>query len=148
MKMFGTLYGWMASSKSDFTRTFRDNENLLSQANKFWGNIESSSMIILLISIVVGIVMAWSYYGPFNNKPGRHYRPKYWVIFMLLVGILTLLLTLGFECLVYPPQLQGAFVLELKIALINAIYSIGIYLLVSFIWCNMFPTNACRILKF
>lgn len=147
MKLFGVLYGWMASSKSDFTRNFRDNEILLSQANKFWTNIESSSMIILLISIVVGIMMAWSYYGPYNNKPGRHYRPRYWFIFMLLVIVLTLILTLGFECLAYPPQLQGAFVLELKIALINAIYAIGVYLLASFIWCNTLPTNACRILK-
>ena len=48
-----------------------------------------------------------------------------------------------------PPKIDGSFVLELKIALANAIYSIIVYVLISWIWCQFnLPTNAYRYLKF
>ena len=45
--------------------------------------------------------------------------------------------------------INGLIALELKLSLCNTIYAAGIYLLVSFIWCNVpeLPTNAYRILK-
>ena len=148
MKLLEAFYGWIAGSKSDFTRPFRDSDTMLAQANKFWGTLESYSIFILLIFVFIGIILASIYFGPYNNKPGRHYRPRYWLMFMLVTLIVAFAATIGFECIACPPKLDGALVLELKIALGNSIYAVGMYLLTSFIWCNTLPTNACRILKF
>ena len=93
--------------------------------------------------------MASIYYKPFNDKPGRHYKPKYWIYFLLTTFVLTLLVTLGCECAIAQPKLDGSFVLELKIAVANAIYSSFIYIFVSWIWCQFnLPTNAYRLIKF
>lgn len=148
MKLLDFLYGWIAGSKSDFTRQFRNSETILAQANKFWGTLESYSIFILLVFMFIGIIMASIYFGPYNNKPGRHYHLRYWFIFMLVTLIVAFTATIGFECIACPPQLDGALVLELKIALGNSIYAVGMYLLISFVWCNTLLTNACRILKF
>ena len=56
--------------------------------------------------------------------------------------------TLVFEYIVATPKLDGAFMLEVKIALGNAIYATLVYFITSFVWCNWLPTNAYRLLKF
>lgn len=147
MKLLETFYGWMAGYKSDFTRPFRDSETMLAQANKFWGALDSYAIFILLTFVITGLVVASIYFGPYNNKPGRHYRPQHWLIFMLVTFIVAFAATIGLEYIACPPKLEGALVLEFKIALGNSIYAIGMYLLTSFFWCNILPTNACRILK-
>lgn len=143
------LYEWIIGTMSDFARQFQDNETLYNQARKFWSNLEASSIIIVGIFIVLGIIMAYTYYKPFNDKPGRHYKPKYWWIFLGITFILSFLITLGAAYFMVPPKIEGSFVLELKIALANAIYSIIVYVLISWIWCQFnLPTNAYRYLKF
>ena len=143
------LYEWIIGTMSDFARQFQDNETLYNQARKFWSNLEASSIIIVGIFIVLGIIMAYTYYKPFNDKPGRHYKPKYWWIFLGITFILSFLITLGAAYFMVPPKIEGSFVLELKIALANAIYSGIVYVLISWIWCQFnLPTNAYRYLKF
>ena len=143
------LYEWIIGTMSDFARQFQDNETLYNQARKFWSNLEASSIIIVGIFIVLGIIMAYTYYKPFNDKPGRHYKPKYWWIFLGITFILSFLITLGAAYFMVPPKIEGSFVLELKIALANAIYSSIVYALISWIWCQFnLPTNAYRYLKF
>lgn len=143
------LYEWIIGTMSDFARQFQDNKTLYNQARKFWSNLEASSIIIVGIFIVLGIIMAYTYYKPFNDKPGRHYKPKYWWIFLGITFILSFLITLGAAYFMVPPKIEGSFVLELKIALANAIYSIIVYVLISWIWCQFnLPTNAYRYLKF
>ena len=143
------LYEWIIGTMSDFARQFQDNETLYNQARKFWSNLEASSIIIVGIFIVLGLIMAYTYYKPFNDKPGRHYKPKYWWLFLGITFILSFLITLGAAYFMVPPKIDGSFVLELKIALANAIYSIIVYVLISWIWCQFnLPTNAYRYLKF
>ena len=144
------LYEWIIGTMSDFARQFQDSENLYNQARKFWSNLEASSIIIVGIFIVLGLIMAYTYYKPFNDKPGRHYKPKYWWIFLGITFILSFLVTLGAAYFMVPPKIEGTFILELKLALANAIYSsIIVYILVSWIWCQFnLPTNAYRYLKF
>ena len=143
------LYEWIIGTMSDFAKQFQDNETLYNQARKFWSNLEASSIIIVGIFIVLGIIMAYTYYKPFNDKPGRHYKPKYWWLFLGITFILSFLITLGAAYFMVPPKIDGSFVLELKIALANAIYSIIVYVLISWIWCQFnLPTNAYRYLKF
>lgn len=144
------FYKWIAGSESDFTKQFQNNEALYNQARAYWSKLESSSLIILLIFIVLGFVMAYIYYQPYNNKPGRHYTPKHWLYFLLGTFGLTFLLTLGFEYIAVAPKLTGATILQMKIALCNAICASGLYFIISLVWCNIdaLKTNACRIFKF
>lgn len=144
------IYSWIAGSKNDWLRPFqqKENEDLYSQANDFWSNLESSSVLIVLIFVVLGISLAAYYYKPYNDVAGRHYTIKHWIFWLLGVFILTLLVTLGVEYLAVPPKLDGAQILEIKIALGNAIYASFIYFITSIVWCNFGPTNACRIFKF
>lgn len=141
------LYDLIAGSKTDFTSQFKNNDALYKQANSFWNQLEGSSAIIVLMFVVLGIAWAATYYKPYNNKPGRHYTPKHWLLFLALTFVSTLLLTFGFEYFAAHPSLNGAMLLELKIAIGNALYASLLYFVTSFVWCNWFPTNAYRWFK-
>lgn len=142
------LYSWIAGSLADFAKPFRENEALYKQARAFWGKLENSSVIIFLICLFLGIALAYYYYKPYNNSPGRHYKLNHWVGFLLATFILTFLVTLGFEYFAVPPKIVDSFSLEAKIALGNAIYAAIIFFITSVVWCNVGSTNACRIFKF
>lgn len=142
------LYSWISGSMADFTKPFSNNKVLYDQARAFWNKLENSSVIIVLICIVLGVSLTVYYYTSYNNQPGRHYHPKFWLLMLLVTMVLTFCLTLGVECLAAQPKINGAFMLEMKIALGNAIYAAGVYLLTSVVWCNTLPTNAYRLLKF
>ena len=142
------LYDWIAGSMADFSSQFKNNEALYNQARAFWNKLEGSSSIIVLIFVVLGIALAAFYYKPYNNLPGRHYTPKHWFLFLAVTFGATFLLTLGFEYFAVEPRLTGALLLEVKIALGNAIYASLLYFVVSVLWCNFFPTNAYRWFKF
>lgn len=144
------IYSWIAGSMNDFARPFqqRDNEELYKQAKTFWSQLENSSMVIVLIFVILGIALAAYYYKPYNDSPGRHYTLKHWIVFLFVTFVLTFLLTFGFEYFAVSPKLDGARLLETKIALGNAIYASFVYFITSIVWCNVGPTNACRIFKF
>ena len=120
------LYDWIAGSMTDFTSQFKNNEALYNQARAFWNKLEGSSSIIVLIFVVLGIALAAFYYKPYNNLPGRHYTPKHWLFLLLGTILVTFLVTLGFEYFAVKPTVQGAFLLEVKIAVVNALYSAAI----------------------
>lgn len=142
-----SLYKFFAGSMTDFINQFRNNEVLYNQARAFWNKMESSSSVLLVILLAFGISMAIIYYRPYNNRPGRHYKPKHWLLFLLLTLVLTFCVTWGYEYLAVRPELNGATILQLKIALGNAIYAALLYFGVSVIWCNGLPTNAYRLFK-
>lgn len=142
------LYEWIAGSMSNFTKPFQENEALFNQAKAFWRHLDGSMMVVIAIFIVLGIALAATYYKPYNDLPGRHYRPTHWLVFLVITFILTFAVTWGFEYIAVKPVLQGAAVLEMKVAFGNALYASGIYLATSWVWCSFLPTNAYRILKF
>ena len=127
------IYKLFVGTQTEFTRPFRENEALFKQAQAFWNKLESCSLIILLIFVVLGIALAASYYQPYNNMPGRHYTPMHWIGFLIGTFIITLLVTLGFEYFAVPPKLDGAFVLELRIAVGNAVYATLLFILTSWV---------------
>ena len=142
------LYSWIAGSLADFTKPFKENEALYKQAKAFWDKLENSSLVIVLIFLVLGIAWAAYYYTSYNNNPGRHYTPKHWILILLVTAVVTFLVTLGFEYLAVEPKINGAFLLEVKIAIGNALYAAFAYLLTSIVWCNTLPTNAYKMFKF
>lgn len=141
------LYTWFTGSVNDFTKPFQNNETLLKQAKAFWSNLEGFSIVIMLLFIVGGVLFAVDYYTRYNNKPGRHYTPKCWLWYMLYTFLSVLVITFLTEYLAVTPKLDGAFMLEIKVAILNALYAIGLYFVVSVIWCNTAPTNAYRLFK-
>lgn len=141
------IYKLFAGGLPEFTRPFQDNEALFKQAQAFWNKLESVSPFILLIFVVMGIGLAIYYYQPYNNKPGRRYHPRHWLYFLLYTFFLTLIITLSFEYIAVAPKINGSFILELKIALGNAVYATLLYFITSVVWCNTAPTNAYRIFK-
>lgn len=139
---------FLIGSKASFLNRFRDNDALYSQAQNFWNELDDSAYIFILLFLVLGIGLAWYYYQPFNNQPGRHYHPKYWLGGLIACFIITLFLTLIMAYLMATPKLTGTWPLELKLSLNNAIYSFITYIITSFIYCNIgLPTNAYRIFK-
>lgn len=143
------LYSWIAGNMADFTKPYTGNKALYAQARAFWNKLENSSTLIVLIFLVLGIAMTAYYYTSYNNRPGRHYTPKHWLIMLVATIVLTFLVTFGFESLTLKTSIIEATMLELKIAIGNAIYSGIIYLLTSIVWCNSpLPTNAYKIFKF
>lgn len=148
MKYLG-LYKWLIGSMSDFCKPFQNNERLYNQAKSFWNQLESSSAIVIVIFIVLGLLLAISYYKPFNDQPHRHYKPRYWFIFWGGTILLSFVVTIVFLYISHEPKLQGSLILELKIAFANSLYAGVIYLLVSWVWCQFnLPTNAYRLIKF
>lgn len=145
---FLNLYRWIIGTKSGFCNSFHD-DNLYLQAETYWNKLEGFAFIFIAFFIIMGIGIAYLYYCPFNNKPYRHYHPKYWLIFWLSTFVLVWGATFLAELIAFSPKPDGATTLEIKIALANAIYSSLLYLLVSWIWCQFnWPTNAYRFLKF
>ena len=144
-----SFYKWIAGSMADFTSQFKDNEVLFNQARAYWSKLEASSVIVLVIFLVLGIAMAISYYQPYNNSPGRHYKPIHWLYFLCGTFVLTFLLTWCYVHFAVTSSLNGVSMLHLKLALGNALYAAGLYFFCSWIWCQFnLPTNACRIFKF
>lgn len=142
------LYSWLAGSLSDFTKPFQDNEALYKQARAFWNRLDNNSIVIFLIMIVLGISFASYYYKPYNDKPGRHYTLGHWAIFLVVTLAMTFVVTWGFEHFAVPPKITGAMWLEIKIAFCNALYAVGVYFIMSVVWCTLdLPTNACKIFK-
>ena len=146
---FLSFYEWIAGSKADFTSQFKNNEANFNQAKDYWSKLEESSVIVLVIFLVLGIAMAISYYVPYNNCPGRHYKPTHWLYFLGITFVLTFLLTLCYLHFAVSSNLNGVFILHTKLAFGNALYAAGLYFFCSWIWCQFnLPTNACRIFKF
>lgn len=142
------LYEWIVGSMSNFTKPFQENEALFNQAKSFWRHLDGSMMIVIAIFVVLGIALAVYYYKPYNENPGRHYRPTHWLIFLAVTFVLTFAVTWGFEYIAVKPVLKGATMLETKVALGNAIYASVLYFVTSVVWCNALPTNAYRLFKF
>lgn len=141
------IYKWIGVSGNRFKRQFQDQEDLYRQAKSFWNTIDSNAMIIIGIFLILGILFAYLYYSPYNNKPHRHYHPKHWFWGLICTSVSSLLVSLAILLIMAPARLHGAFLLELKISFANLFYSAIIYFAMSIVWCNCLPTNAYRMFK-
>jgi hypothetical protein len=138
---------FLVQSKGKFLSQFA-NENLKNQANAVWQSLESITPLLVAIFIVAGVGFAVSYYTVFNNRPGRHYKMKYWFLFAAFALIATLVFTLIAEFGLIKTNLKNdVFFLYSMCALSNVIYSLILYFIISVIWCNLGKTNAYRYFK-
>lgn len=133
--------------KGKFLDSF-NNENLRSQADLVWRNLESWTPAFLIIMAVLGVGLAAYYYKPYNELPGRHYKMSHWAIWGGISVSLTFITTLCIEYFAIKTNLKtGLTSLYLLTALNNAIYCAFLYLVTSVVWCLALPTNAYRFFK-
>ena len=144
-----TFYGWFGVNSASLIDANKDN-NMGDSAMTAWANLSQWTLLFFVGMVLISFLSAIYYYTEYNNLPKRHYTPKQW----LLVGLGTVASIFVFTficafCLEKTDAINGLIALELKLSLCNTLYAAGIYLLVSFIWCNVpeLPTNAYRILK-
>ena len=142
------FYKPIIGSMSDFTRPFQENEQLFKQAKMFWNKLDGMVWFPLIVCIILGAAFVYIYYGPYNNKPGRHYMPVHWWKFFAITFIVSLIVSIASLFLLAPSSLQGADSLKIKIALSNAFGALIVYFVASLVTCYSFPTNAYRFLKF
>ncbi len=142
------IYSWLAGTMSDFTAPYRNDEILYNQASAFWRKLDNNSIGFVIAMLVIGVLLAYYYYGPFNNKPGRKYTPKWWGIMCGLTAGMTFFITLVLEYFAAKPTMQGAWSVEIKVAMCNAIYASVVYFLASVIVCQSnIKTNAYKLFK-
>ncbi len=114
-------------------------------ATKFWTTLDSNDIWMFLIMLVLTTIICWAYYIPFNKRAGRHYHPGYCALFgliaCLLSGVATYLFCLGIVKVSYDTSLV------LKMCFVNALYSLILVLVCSFVFCNYSSTNAYRWFK-
>ena len=142
-----TFYGWAISSTS------------LADANKAngmrdaalvaWSHLSQFTLVFVALMLVSSIGMAIYYYTEYNNQPNRHYTPQQWALVGLVSIIISFVATLVFAYVMQKTgNIQGLFMLELKLAMCNTLYAAGFYLVTSFVCCNSpIKTNAYRFLK-
>lgn len=134
----------LVQSKAKFLNQFT-NDNLKSQADAVWRQLEGVTHWLVILMVVLGIGLAAYYYKPYNEQPGRHYRVSHWFGFGLIAIALTFAGTLCMEYLLIKTNLRDNISsLYMMVALNNAIYCAIVYGITSVVWCNFFPTNAYR----
>lgn len=139
------LYSWILGSKNSFLKVLQKNDAWYDAGKKFWTQLEANSFLYVVMFITVAALLVYWYYKPFNEMPGRHYKIKYWAYFGIAALVLSFVLTFGYVYVAIPTSsIEGALLLELKLAFANALYSAFIYFIFSCVWCKIFPTNAYR----
>lgn len=120
------------------------NENLQELAKRFWHEMSSISLLLLAIAVCVSFGFCLYYYGPYNNRPNRHYLPFHWWKFMLVCVLSSFAMTWIAEIILVKTTLNDTKMTMPFVALQNAVYSLVVYGVVSIIWCNWWSTKAYR----
>jgi len=144
------LYGWWIGKEATFVNSFNDNQQLRDQAHTFWKQLEGGTLFYFIAFIAVAALFAYLYFKPFNEMPGRHFRPRYWVIFGLIAMGVSFGLTLLIAQLSAPHMPKGYFHIELMLSLANMVYTgLTYFIVMSFLfWNNVFgKTNAYKLIK-
>lgn len=143
------LYEWVLPKKMDFLNHFKNNEKLHDQALALWGKLDANTLWFMLSFGVVAMLLAIWYYGPYNNRPGRHYKLRHWFLWMNIAAISTFILTLAIGFFLIDSPLLARIGLILRVSGGNAVFAIVVYGIVSFLICNIpfIKTNAYRFLK-
>ena len=143
------LYGWGLPKQADFLNHFKNNQTLYNQARALWSKLDSCTILFIVAFVVLALIFAIIYYGPYNNKPGRHYKVRHWFIWMLITAAVTFVVTLVLGLVMVKSPLAARIGLILRISGLNVLYSIGVYLIAALLVCNapFLKTNAYRFLK-
>ena len=142
------LYDWGLPNQAEHLVRYKDNEPLYNMARSLWNSLDYASTCFLATAVAVAFALVCFYYYGYNKLPGRKYRRRYWVIWLVITAIATIVLTMILGNAMVSSTLNGQAGFILRISLINGLYASVIYFILSFIICNLpAPTNAYRFLK-
>lgn len=143
------IYGWGLPKQADFLNHFKNNDTLYNQARALWSKLDSCTVWFIVAFVVIALVFAIIYHGPYNNKPRRHYKVKHWLIWMGITTLVTFVVTLVIGLIMVKSPLAARYGLILRVSGVNVLYGIGIYFIAALLVCNMpfLKTNAYRFLK-
>lgn len=137
-----TILTWFTSKKA-YLASHAENDSAKKAATKLWNAIDGGDWILFLVMVLLTAAIAWYYYIPFNNRPGRHYHPKWWGIFGLGTLVVAFTVTIV-GCCISTDYWSFDFKLIFKAALVNTLYAAGWYFIISVIinrkgWSNAYP---------
>ena len=144
------IYGWGLPKQADFLSHFKGNDTLYNQARALWSKLDACTIWFIVAFVVLALLSTFVYYGPYNNKPHRHYKVKHWLIWLLITAATTFVVTLVMGLIMVQSPLAARIGLILRISGVNVVYSVGLYFIVALLVCNLpfIKTNAYRFLKF
>ena len=147
---FNFFYEWALPKLTDYLNQYQDNEQMTKLVKAYWYQLQSYGLWFFLIAAVVALLLAYYYYGPYNNRPGRHYKSKYWLTRGGMAAACAFALTfcVGLTIKCHIPSIWRETIG--RITLMNGVYSIVVYLILSFVVCQFpmtFKTNAYPVLK-
>lgn len=126
-----TAITW-AIPKKTYLAKYASDESAKKAAAKLWNSIDKCDVFLVAMMVVLTLIVCWFYFFPYNQKPGRHYQPKYWRIFWVINSVLVLVLSYGMSyAMTKNPGFDQGFLF--RVSLINAIYSVVLYWGAS--WC-------------
>lgn len=116
--------------KKEYLARFADNESAKKAATRLWNAIDSGDIILVIVMLLLTLAICWWYFFPFNNKSGRHYHPKYWVLWGL-VALIIVFAASYFVCnmIAKNPGFDVGFLF--KVSALNTFYAFVVYLFVS-----------------
>ena len=143
------IYGCGLPKQADFLNHFKNNGTLYNQARALWSKLDACTVWFIVAFVVLALVFAIIYYGPYNNKPGRHYKVKHWLIWMEITALVTFVVTLVMGLIMVKSPLAARIGLILRVSGVNILYGIGVYFIAALLVCNapFLKTNAYRFLK-
>lgn len=143
------FYDWGLPSKGAYLNSFAE-DHLRNSANKLWQMIDSGALFFIMVFVVVALMGAILYYYPYNNKAGRHYKMRYWALWLVITALVAFAISaiMGFV-LIDSPMKKDTTSFIMRISAINLVYSVLLYIIFSIIICNlnMPKTNAYRFFK-
>lgn len=131
---------WYTSKKA-YLAPYTEDEAAKKAATKLWNAIDNSNLILVIGMILLTIFIGWGYFYPFNQRPGRHYHPKYWGIWGGIATVLTFFSTF-IVCYFNAKNPSFDYALLAKVSAINALYSIPVYLIITLTINKLGNSNA------
>lgn len=143
------LYGWGLPKPADFLEPFKNNDAMYNQARLLWSKLDQTTIWFLIVFIVLAFILSFVYYGPYNNKPHRHYRVKCWLMWMMITVASSFVVSFVVGLIMIQSPLDARASLFCRISFVNAVYSAILYFIISALVCNLpfVKTNAYRFLK-
>lgn len=125
------LYGWGLPKQADFLEHFKNNDAMYNQARLLWSKLDQTTIWFLIVFIVLAFIFSFVYYGPYNNKPHRHYKVKCWLKWMMITVVSSFVISLVVGLIMIQSPLDARAGLFCRISLVNAVYSALLYLINS-----------------
>ena len=113
-------------------------------AENFWASLNSTCGIFFGWFLICSILGCIIYFTIYNNLPGRHYKITHWFGAYMITCLIAFLGSAVWGYLFTNPSVTGSEWLIWRIAFGNLIYSVFAFLVISFVWWLLFPTNAYR----